>query len=70
MQNTLDSGTFTATDVRIALSEVYPESSYGSLPAQDRYDAVGAYRAYEDGGMEAVPQALAAYVDFHQRQWL
>jgi len=70
MENTLDSGTFTATVVRIALGEVCPESTYGALPAQDRYDAVEAYRLYEDGGLEAAPQALAAYVDIHQRQWM
>jgi len=70
MENSLDTSTFTAADVRIALSEVYPESTYGAVPALDRYDALDAYRAYEDGGLEAVPQALAAYVDFHQRQWI
>ena len=70
MRNKIDSGAFTATDMRLALSEIYPDSTYGAVPALDRYGAVEAYRAYDDGGLEAVPQALAAYVDFHQRQWM
>lgn len=70
MKNGIDSSAFTATDMRIALSEIYPDSAYGAVPALDRYDALEAYRAYDDGGLEAVPQALEAYLDFHQRQWL
>lgn len=70
MRDKIDSSVFTATDMCLALSEIYPDATYGVVPALDRYDAVEAYRAYDDGGMEAVPQALAAYVDFHQRQWL
>ena len=70
MRNKIDSGAFKATDMRLALSEIYLDSTYGAVPALDRYDAVEAYRAYDDGGLEAVPQALAAYVDFHQRQWM
>lgn len=68
MKNTTDSSAFTAADMRVALSEIYPDSTYGAVPALDRYDALEAYRAYDDGGLEEVPQAHAAYVDFHQRQ--
>lgn len=60
----------TATDVRLALSEIYPDSTDGAPPAIDRYDAIEAYRAFDDGGLGAVPAALAAYVDHHQRQCL
>ncbi len=70
MTDTTESNTYTAADVRLALSEIYPDSTYGAVPALDQYDALEAYRAYDDGGLEAVPQALAAYVDCHQRQWL
>ncbi len=70
MRNTIHSSAFTATDMRIALSEIYPDSTYGAVPALDRYDALEAYRVYDDGGLESVPQALAAYVDFHQHQWM
>ena len=70
MRDTTESNTYTAADVRLALSEIYPDSTYGAVPALDQYDALEAYRAYDDGGLEEIPQALAAYVDFHQRQWL
>lgn len=68
MRNTIDSRAFTAADMRIALSEIYPDSTYGAVPALDQYDALEAYRAFDDGGLGAVPQALLAYVNFHQRQ--
>ena len=70
MENTIDSSTFTAADVRIALSEIYPESTYAAVPVLDQYDELEVYRAFDDGGLEAVPQALEAYVDFHRRQCL
>ena len=59
-----------ATEIRIALREIYQGSAYGAVPALDQHDALEVYRAYDDGGMEAIPEALAAYVDFHQRQSL
>ena len=70
MRDTTESNTHMAADVRLALSEIYPDSTYGAVPALDQYDALEAYRAYDDGGLEEIPQALAAYIDFHQRQWL
>jgi hypothetical protein len=70
MRCATDLAAYTATDRRIAHSDIYPVSTCDVVPALDRYDAVEAYRAYDDGGLEAVPEALAAYVDFHQRQWL
>ncbi len=59
-----------AAEIRITLSEIYPDSTYGAIPALDQHDTLEAYRAYDDGGMETMPEVLAAYVDFHQRQWL
>ena len=68
MRGRTESNTYTAADVRIALSEIYPYSAYGAVPVLDQYDALEAYRAYDDGGPQAVPHALAAYVDCHQRR--
>ena len=70
MRDTTESNTYTAADVRLALSEIYTDSTYGAVPALNQYDALEAYRAYDGGGLEEIPQALAAYIDFHQRQWL
>ncbi len=55
-----------ATDLRIALNEFFPKSTYGATPAIDQYDALEAYLAYEDGALAEAPQALAAYVSHHQ----
>lgn len=70
MKDTTESNTYTTADVRLALSEIYPDSTYGAVPALDQSDALEAYRAYDDGSLEEIPQALAAYIDFHQRMWL
>jgi len=60
------SNDFTATDMRIVLDEVYPESNYGAIPVVDQYDALEAYLAFDDGALAEAPQALAAYVDHQQ----
>ena len=60
MKDTTESNTYIADDVCLAVSEIYP--------VLDQNDALEAYRAYDDGGLEEIPQALAAYVDFQQRQ--
>lgn len=70
MNYTDDSSGLTATDIQLALIEVYPDTNYGAVPAIDQYDAVEAYRAFEDGGLASIPEALAAYVDANQRQGL
>lgn len=70
MNSTNSSSAFTAADMRIALSDVYPEATYGAVPVLDQYDALETYRAFDDGGLEAVPQAFATYADFQQRQWM
>ena len=61
---------FTVTELQIALNEAYPDASYGAVPVIDQFDAVEAYRAYDDGALEEVPEAFAAYIDYHQRNWL
>ena len=55
-----------ATELRIALSDVYPEVTYGAVPVIDRQDALEAYRAFDDGALAEAPLALAAYVDHQQ----
>ncbi len=49
MTNAFDANEFTATDLRIALNEVFPEATYGAIPVIDQYDALEAYLAFEDG---------------------
>ncbi len=66
MTNQNNSNDFTATDMRIVLDEVFPESNYGAIPAVDQYDALEAYLAFDDGALAEAPQALAAYVDHQQ----
>lgn len=62
MTNTPDPDEFTATDMRIALNEVFPEATYGAIPVIDQYDALEAYLAFDDGALAEAPQALAAYI--------
>lgn len=68
MRNRIDSDALTAIDSRIAITEISPESTYISISVPDQYETVEAYRSFEIGG--TVPQALEAYIDFHQRQWM
>jgi len=70
MKNRLESGAFTGTDRCVALIGCYPESINIAVPVLDQYDASETYHAFNDRGLEAVPQALVAYADFHQHQWL
>lgn len=58
--------TLTAADLQIALSEVYPESTYGAVPVIDQYDALEAYLAFDDGALGEAPHALAAYIHHQQ----
>ena len=62
MTNTFDANEFTATDMRIALNENFPEATYGAIPVIDQYDALEAYLAFNDSELAEAPQALAAYV--------
>ena len=66
MTNIFDPDEFTATDMRIALNETFPEATYGAIPVIDQYDALEAYLAFDDGALAEAPQALAAYVSHQQ----
>ena len=57
---------FTATDMRIALNESFPEATYGAIPVIDQYDALKAYLAFDNGALAEVPEAVAAYVTHQQ----
>ena len=67
MPDQFDTPRFTATDMRIALNEIFPESTYGAIPVIDQYDGLEAYLAFDDGALAEAPQALAAYVNHQQR---
>ncbi len=66
MTNKFDPDEFSATDLTIALNEIYPEATYGAIPVTDQYDALAAYLAFDDGVLAEAPEALAAYVTYHQ----
>lgn len=53
-------------ELRLALTEIYPDASYGAVPVTDHRDALEAYRAFDDGALAEVPHAFAAYLS-HQR---
>lgn len=69
MKHTPDTNEFTAAEMRLALSDIYPDSTYGAVPVIDQYDALEAFRAFDDGALTEAPHAFAAYVDYQQRQW-
>lgn len=56
----------TASNLMIALSDVFPDSTHGAIPVIDQYDALEAYLAYDDGALAEVPKALEAYVSYLQ----
>ena len=55
-----------ASTLALALTEAYPESTYGSVPASDYGAALEAYHAYDEGVLYEAPLALDAYLD-HQK---
>jgi hypothetical protein len=59
-----------ASEMMLAISDAFPESTYGSVPVTDQYDALEAFRAYDDGALAELPNALAAYVDHQQHSFL
>lgn len=68
MRCTNDQNRITATEVRIAVNEYFPESSYGAVPITDQFDAVEAFRAYYDSGLAEAPNAFAAYLQNQRHQ--
>ena len=66
MINTTSNDAPTAADLPIALTDSCPDASYGAVPVPDQNDAREGYRAFDDGDLAEVPQALAAYVGHQQ----
>ena len=52
MTNRFDPDLFSATDMRIALNEIFPEATYGAIPVIDQYDTLEAYLAFDDGALK------------------
>ena len=66
MMNKFDTEEFTATDLRIALNEIFPEASYGAIPAIELVAVLKAYLAFDDGALAEAREALAANVSDQQ----
>ena len=66
MASRININEISSTDLIIALNEVFPETSYGAVPAIDQFEALETYLAFEDGGLAEAPGALAAYVSHQQ----
>ncbi len=66
MTNKFDPDEFSATDLTIALNDIYPEATYGAIPVIDQYNELETYLAFDDGALAEAPQALAAYVTHQQ----
>lgn len=59
-----------SSEMMLAISDAFPDSTYGAVPVLDHYDALEAFRAYDDGALAELPKALAAYVDHQQHSFL
>ncbi len=66
MRSTFGPDGFTATNMRIALNENFPEATYGAISVIDQYELLEAYLAFDDGALAEAPQAFDAYVSYHQ----
>lgn len=51
-----------SSDMSPASSEDYTETT-DYLPVNDRFDAIEAYRAFDDGGLAEAPSAFSAYLN-------
>jgi len=57
-----------STEPQSTYDSSFPDATHAELPVVDQFDALEAYRAYDDGALAEVPFALAAYVS-HQQQF-
>ena len=62
MAKALDPSEFTATLLRIALNELFPESTYSAVLVIDQYDLLQANHALDEGALDEAPPVLEAYV--------
>ena len=56
-------------EMQLALTETYPDSTYGAVPVADQFDALLSYRATDEDVLAAVPGAFAAHLDYQRNQW-
>ena len=54
-----------AATLALALTESFPESTYGAVPASEYEAALETYQNYEEGVFDELPLALNVYLD-HQ----
>lgn len=59
MTGPIDTGS--SRDMMIALTEVFPNQTFGSIPVSDRLNALEAYRMFDRAVQRDVPSALEAY---------
>ena len=67
MRNTFYRDEITATKMRIARNEIFPELTVGPLPVIDQYELLQAYLEFDDGALADASQALDAYVGHRRR---
>ncbi len=48
------------------LKEPSPDASYDAMAGMEQWQDLGAYLAYDDGGLAEAPYALAAYLAHQQ----
>ena len=58
-----------ATEVQLALTDAYPDTTFGAVPITEQYDALMSYRAADDDVLAEIPGALAAHLDYQRKQW-
>lgn len=58
-----------ATEIQLALNEVYPDSTFGAVPVAEQYDALISYRAVDNDAIAEIPEAFAAHIDCQRKQW-
>ena len=54
--------TITARDLMIALSDAFPDSTYGAVPVADQYNALEAYLASANGALAANTEIAFPFV--------
>ena len=62
MNEIYDITSITALDVWVAITEIFPDSTYGAVPTSEQLCAFEACRDYADAAGKDVPSALHAYL--------
>ena len=69
MKSTADAAAITPSEMRLALNEIYPDSTYGAVPVMDQFAALDAYRSIDDDALSEVAGAYEAYLDCQRSEW-